>query len=140
MPHSDMVGSITYQQKTLIERHLNEREDFGNIMFRDLLQGHVTLDELSAAEASELIADLVTSDEPEPDVEEAEAHEDRSRSRTPRPATPNQIKYLNDLGQKKNIVVDGQIDAERLFERLTAPNASNLIDVFKYIPQAEASH
>ena len=80
MPHSDMLGSITYQQKTLIERYLNEREDFGNIMFKDLLEGHVMLDELSAAEASELIADLVTSDEPEPDVDEAEAHEVRSHT------------------------------------------------------------
>ena len=78
----------------------------------------------------------MTSDEPEPDVDEAEAHEERSHARTLRSATP---KYLNDLGEKKNIVVDGQIDVERLFERLTAPNASNLIDVFNYIPQAEAS-
>ena len=70
---------------------------------------------------------------------DAEASGTESSSRTPRAASAEQIKYLYDLVEGKKLAVDGQFDVEQFFSRLSAPSASKLIDVFKFIPRLEAS-
>ncbi len=139
MPHNDMAGSITYKQEKLIERLLNQGEECGNTVFDDLISGHIELKELSQAEASELITDLIANEEEDkleaPDTEDP----DRPTHRMPRAVSPSQLKFLRDLIEKKTLASDGVIDQEQLLSRLNASTASKLIEAFKYIPQLEAS-
>ena len=134
-----MSGSITYRQEKLIERLLHQGEESDSTLFEEVTSGHLELKELSEAEASSLITDLVTTEE-EDKLDAPETDDpDRPSHRMPRAVSPKQLKYLRDLIEKKDLAHDGVIDQEALFSRLNASTASKLIEAFKYIPQVEAS-
>ena len=138
MPQNEMAGSITYGQKKYLMRLVDEREAHDATWFDDLKHQRVDFDDLSAADASEYIEELTSKDETQVTANTEESGDD-APPRTPRAASPEQLKYLHDLVEGKQLAIDGQIDVDQFFARLSAPSASKLIDVFKYIPRLEGS-
>lgn len=141
MPQSDMVGSISYKQKRLILRLVEEIDSFDQPWFPALKDGRTDIDEMSAATASDVIEALLEHQKKtqgRPANTSTHVDSEELEEKDLKPVSENQIKYLLDLLEKKQLANDGVIDVDHWLSRLTSSTASHLIDAVKFTPQLES--
>ena len=128
MPQNELAGSITYRQKQCLKQLVEKTSDHDVSWFDDLKHGRIDYDDVSAAQASQFIGELTLDDDDEINEPANEGAGDTPSKRPPGPVTSKQLDLIRKLMDDKDLVVEGYIDAEHVYSRLTTSTASKLIE------------
>ena len=134
-PRSESVGfrPITPKQRSYLSRLIRETDRFDADWFDPLKRGDRKVDSLSSDEASEFISALRGGTSTDSDSER-ETRSERARQ----PASEEQLDYILNLLEEKEVARDSLIEVDALLDRLTFSTASHFIDTLKYMPGVDA--
>ena len=107
---------------------VDERPAHDAASFTDLREDRTVYPDLSAAEASSYIEELINTDKILSELATSDLSGAEEKRHTPGPATERQSDLLRKLGEENAIGIRDRIDAKRLYSRLTASAASHLIE------------